>query len=990
MNNSAKPKSFVVLFLIIAFSLQTAFAGLSVTNTSGLRFTGADGIDYFGVNGMRFTGADGFLNTQVNGMRFTGADGTRFTGADGTRFTGADGVTFTGTNGMRFTGADGMRFTGADGARFTGADGYRFTGADGTTLTVNSIYIVRPNGAEIIRPASGALVGLDGFNIAGTNGSAIFADGMRLTGADGVRFTGADSVTGFNSAGAVFNYIAPGGFSITGPDGARFTGADAAFTQVNGIRLTGADGIRLTGADGNFGYVTAGLQSVDPRLAIILNQATDDSTVNAVVTFHNYPTATDLDSLAKIGIVGGTQFKVLPFIYISATRQQIAAVSQLPNVRSIYGNRTLNFDSDPYFKATQISRVSTDRDLQARPANVPYSGKNITVAVLDTGVNSQHNDLSGKVLQNVKLADTQSAAVGFINPTAVENLPDTDLLNGHGTFVAGVIAATGVSSGGKYSGVAPGASILGLSVGDVNLISVLSGFDYLLEKSPGYRVRVVNCSFSSDTVFDFNDPVNIATKMLTDNNINVVFSAGNSGSGNSSLNPYAAAPWVVSVGATDEKGVLADFSSRGVFGDPQFSPSLVAPGVNVVSLRNAATQTGTLGLAGTDAQRLSPAELPFYTTDSGTSFSAPQVAGAIALMLEANPNLRPAQIKNILQRSATPLPNYFTHEVGAGMLNTYAAVLEAAFPMRRTGVFRGVLNGDSIQYLSSITQNFSGSVNPDTAFSTFVNIPANTIQSNVYIAWGGLTNPNDLSLKLTDSNGNSAGQSNYVNAADVAGRNEKITNSLPAAGIWKAIVENSYSAATAQDFQGLVEITQLQFGSINDLSSMSVSNQSIALESLRKFILTPDGSKFSPQASITRADLAAAIIRAGKSPQYVAMNQAFTDVSDLTRRNAVESAQFNPNGKLFYDAGTSGEFRPNQFVTRLTAAVALIKASQLDSAATSTALPLTVADASTIPTQWRGYAALALQKGWLSLENGKFNPNNPVNRFDSAKMLLSK
>ncbi len=990
MNNFVTPKSLTVFVLIIIFSIQTVFAGISITGTSGMRFTGADGIDFIGVNGMRFTGADGFLNTQVNGMRFTGADGTRFTGADGTRFTGADGVTYTGTNGMRFTGADGMRFTGADGARFTGADGYRFTGADGTTLTVNSIFIVHPNGAEIVHPASGALVGLDGVNVAGTNGSAVFADGMRFTGADGMRFTGADSITGFNSTGQVFNYVAPGGFSITGPDGSRFTGADAVFTQVNGIRFTGADGVRFTGADGFYGTVGGGLQSVDPRLAIILNQSTDDSTINAIVSFHNYPNSTDLDSLKQIGILGGTQFKVLPFIYVSGTRQQIAAVSQLPNVRSIYGNRTLNFNSDPYYKATQISRVSTDRDLQTRNAGMPVSGKNITVAVLDTGVNSQHNDLSGKVLQNVKLADTQSAAVGFVNPTAIENLPNTDAVNGHGTFVAGVIAASGVSSGGKYSGIAPGANILGLSVGDVSLISVLSGFDYLMEKSAGYRVRVVNCSFSSDTVFDYNDPVNIATKMLTDNNINIVFSAGNSGSGNSSLNPYAAAPWVVSVGATDEKGVLADFSSRGVFGDAQFSPSLVAPGVNVVSLRNVATQTGTLGLAGTDAQRLTPAELPFYTTDSGTSFSAPQVSGAIALMLEANPNLRPAQIKNILQRSATPLPNYFTHEVGAGMLNTYAAVLESAYPLRKTGIFRGVLNGDSIQFLSSVTQNFSGSVTPDKAFSTPIPIPVGTIQSNVYIAWGGLTNPNDLSLKLTDQNGNAAGQSNYVNAADIAGRNEKITNSAPASGMWSATVENSYSTGTAQDFLGLVEITRLQFGNISDLSALSVSQQSIALESLRKFILMPDGNKFSPNSAITRADLAAAIIRAGKSPQFVAMNQAFSDVADLTTRNSVEAAQFNPNGKLFYDSGTNGEFRPNQFATRLTAAVALIKASQLDGIAASTALPVTVTDAATIPTQWRGYAAFALQKGWLNLENGKFNANNPVNRMDLAKMLLNK
>src|SRR6185503_20214216 len=170
--------------------------------------------------------------------------------------------------------------------------------------------------------------------------------------------------------------------------------------------------------------------------------------------------------------------------------------------------------------------------------------------------------------------------------------------------------------------------------------------------NPSLGVRVVNCSFSANTRFDSNDPVNIATKMLTDNGINVVFSAGNTGPGTHTLNPYAVAPWVVSVGATDSEGRLADFSSRGDFASPLFHPTLVAPGVNVVSVRGSgiANVTGATGLIGADTQKLNAAELPYYTTANGTSFSAPQVAGAIALMLEANPSLTPAKVKDILKR----------------------------------------------------------------------------------------------------------------------------------------------------------------------------------------------------------------------------------------------------------------------------------------------------------------------------------------------------
>ena len=162
------------------------------------------------------------------------------------------------------------------------------------------------------------------------------------------------------------------------------------------------------------------------------------------------------------------------------------------------------------------------------------------------------------------------------------------------------------------------------------------------------------------------------------------------------MNPYATAPWVIGVGATDQNGMLASFSSRGTFGSDA-QPTLVAPGVSVASIRSTVSTTSVGGVAGADQSRLTTGELPFYTTASGTSFTAPQVAGAIALMLEANPQLRPADIKNILSRTATPLPKFFYHEVGSGMLNTYAAVLEAAFPNRPMGIFRSTLTANTLR-----------------------------------------------------------------------------------------------------------------------------------------------------------------------------------------------------------------------------------------------------------------------------------------------------
>lgn len=989
----------ICLFILIGFSFNAVSAGIIVTKSNGVRFTGADGVEFVGLDGMRFTGADSVFGATTNGLRFTGADGTRFTGADGMRFTGADGATFTGLNGMRFTGADTMRFTGADGMRFTGADGFRFTGADGTIYTVDTISIIKPTGILVTEAEGARFTGVDGVRFTGADVEITEADGTRFTGADTVRFTGADSIVGYNSNGIVFNVVSPQNITISGPDGTRFTGADvfmtgadaARFTGVDGYRFTGADGLRFTGADGfdEENQINLGLQSIDPELALKLNEATDDSNINAVIVFHRNPNEADIADLQTIGILGGTRFKMLPMISVTTTRSKLIAVSQLQNVRSIYGNRTLTLNVDPFFKHTQIQRVPVDRSLQQRNSGMPVSGKNVTVAVLDTGVNATHSDLAGRVVQNVRLTDTQSAAVGFINPVPVENLPNTDLVNGHGTFVAGVIAASGVSSGGKYSGVAPGANILGLSAGDLNLTHILSGFDYLIEKGANYNVKVVNCSFSADTVFDYNDPVNVATKMLTKRGISVVFSAGNTGGSNGSLNPYAAAPWVVSVGATDENRKLANFSSRGVFGSRQFSPSLVAPGVNVISLRSIASQMSILGIgAGADLQRLTPAEIPFYTTASGTSFSAPQVAGAIALMAETNPNLTTEETKDILQRSATPLPSNYAHEVGAGMLNTHAAVLEAANPSMTMGLFRVLADRDAVSFTTSTSQIFGGTVYSGSSVVNDISIPQNTLQANISIGWGGILSANDLGLKVYGSN-NLLGESNYLNLPILNGRREKVTINNPAAGTLQSRVNNTLNVGTPQNYTGAIEITQVAYSPLNDIENLPVETKSIVLESLRRFLMFPEGNNFRHDAKVSRSDLAEILVRSGLIPQYMAPSPLYADVRDLTTRNTVESVQASPNGKLILDCSTAGIFNRNGDATKLVTAVALVKANNLDSLASTTSLPMTMTDASSIPAAYRGYVAVALQKGWLNLDGNKFNPNNPVTRLDMTKAIVT-
>src|ERR1051325_5019926 len=238
-----------------------------------------------------------------NGIVMTGADGIVMTGADGIVMTGADGILNAGANGILMTGADGIVMTGADGVAYPNS--VRATSADGIVMTG--------------------------------------ADGIVMTGADGIVMTGADSVRATGADGVVFS-VAPNGLRFSGATGIVMTGAD-------GIVMTGADGIVMTGADALLPNAitppASGLRSIDPTLAVELTQLADDSTVNAVVIYHRMPSDSDLADLQALGIVGGTRFHALPMITLTGTRDQVTAISKLPAVRSIYGNRTLNLNSEP-------------------------------------------------------------------------------------------------------------------------------------------------------------------------------------------------------------------------------------------------------------------------------------------------------------------------------------------------------------------------------------------------------------------------------------------------------------------------------------------------------------------------------------------------------------------------------------------------------------------------------------------------------------------
>jgi serine protease AprX len=446
-------------------------------------------------------------------------------------------------------------------------------------------------------------------------------------------------------------------------------------------------------------------ETVAPALASLIGGTLSTDPIFVVVQYDE--SATTGDALAG-GVMalgaGARALRQLPFVGALATPTQVNAIAALPGVVRVSENRQLAWlgkSSAASLLALLDQSVPTIKADQAR-ARYGVSGRGIGVVILDSGIDGlyQHDvQYPSRTVQNLKIIANGRDLVCFENLPCpgsiyVENLANSETSVGHGTHVAGIAGGNGVMSNGLYTGVAPGSNLIGVGTGDILFIFwALAGFDYVLQNQDRYNIKVVNNSWGTSGPFDPQDPVSIASKRVHDRGITVVFASGNEGPGENTLNPYSVAPWVIGVAAscsiTDSLarathcqpgGMLGDFSSRGIPGDPLYHPTVTAPGVHIVSTR---ASTGTVlntSDAPHDFDLTSSCDLrtefaPFYTCASGTSMATPHVTGVVALMQErAGGGLTPDQVRSILIQTADPMAGYASFEVGAGLVNALNAV----------------------------------------------------------------------------------------------------------------------------------------------------------------------------------------------------------------------------------------------------------------------------------------------------------------------------
>nr|PZN43945.1 MAG: peptidase S8 [Bacillota bacterium] len=272
-------------------------------------------------------------------------------------------------------------------------------------------------------------------------------------------------------------------------------------------------------------------------------------------------------------------------------------------------------------------------------------GQGVRVAVIDTGADWTHPDLAPRVR-------------GGVNILAPGEPPGDD--NGHGTHVAGIVAAADNAAG--VVGVAPGADLYVVKAFDRDGSAALVDLLQALQWCADYGMQVINMSFGQPAS---SPALARAVEALTALGAVLVAAAGNGGAGRPVDFP-ARYPHVLAVTATDPRDTLARSSSRG----PEVD--LAAPGTGIVSL-----------WPGGRLRSL-----------SGTSMAAAHVAGAAALLLAAEPGLTPGEVRDRLRATAEPLPGLSPAEQGAGLVRPDRA-LAAAMPVGADGDMAG--EGQGIQ-----------------------------------------------------------------------------------------------------------------------------------------------------------------------------------------------------------------------------------------------------------------------------------------------------
>lgn len=399
--------------------------------------------------------------------------------------------------------------------------------------------------------------------------------------------------------------------------------------------------------------------------------------------------------------------------------------AEVPKARSAAGWRTLlgltpvgQASGTPGGAAVPGTRIWLDGkrklllDRSVKQINAPaayaagFTGKGVTVAVLDGGVDATHPDLAGKVV----------AAKSFVSGSATQD-PD-----GHGTHVASTVAGTGAASGGKYRGVAPDAKIASGRVcggSDCADSAIVSGLQWAATE---VKAKIISMSLGGPDTPGL-DPLEIAVNTLSaQTGVLVVAAVGNEGGSDLPIDSPSSADAALAVGSVSRTGAVSTFSSRGPRpADGGLKPDVTAPGEDIMAARAAGVGSGPA------TER--------YITFTGTSMATPHVSGMAALLAQQHPSWTGEQLKAAIMNSARPNPAYSVFEQGAGLVDVAKAIAlqvtatgSVSFPLQQWPHTDDVVLSRKITYTNATDRPIALSLAVQTTgAATVFGLPASSV-----------------------------------------------------------------------------------------------------------------------------------------------------------------------------------------------------------------------------------------------------------------------
>jgi len=344
---------------------------------------------------------------------------------------------------------------------------------------------------------------------------------------------------------------------------------------------------------------------------------------------------------------------------IKVIKARLSSVSQLEGiiktsgVISVYGEKTMRHAPTYYLSVDEYPNFrDVDIDNEFHKADgISWTGRNVTVAIIDTGIDYTHPDFYDangrsiiKVLVSVLYKDKETGEplvwVPYVNGS-MEDLLNLDMqfwkeygepafldICGHGTHVAGIVAGRGWASNGKFKGIAPSTDLVIVKAfnkdGGASIDACLDALNWVYNNTEKYDIEILSMSWGAAFASDGHDPLSMAANKIAEKGVFVFAAAGNEGNIPTTIMVPAVAEKVFAVGAWDAYyDKLAPFSSIGTTIDFRMKPDLVASGVMVVSCRSQYVQFSEDYMVGN-----------YYVAMSGTSMATPAAAGIAADFIE--------------------------------------------------------------------------------------------------------------------------------------------------------------------------------------------------------------------------------------------------------------------------------------------------------------------------------------------------------------------